>query len=183
MASGRVPKTSNTLILCLLSNITFRRLFPVSNDTRVSDHDGMRGNVTIYKGIRSDHDIITNGNLTDNRSIDSDPNPIPDGGCPHSASSCFETYRHPLVNIALLAKDSSSIDGNVVYMSQIEAFSDTAACRDLDSMLSGMETKETFIKKTRDWVLSGLRLSIQEMEHPDINGNLPSGISGKIPSV
>ncbi len=63
----------------------------------------MRGNISVYKGIRSYQYIISYGNVADNCGIDSNPHRVPDHRHSLARAAVLLPYSHPLVNIAVTA--------------------------------------------------------------------------------
>ena len=100
-------------------DIVFRRIVTMLDNARISKNHRMVGNVTVNIGVRRDQHIISNRNITYDSNIHTDPNLIPYRRYAFARASVFLSYRHTLVQIAIIADNCSWIDGNIVHMTQV----------------------------------------------------------------
>lgn len=130
---------------------------------RIADDDGMRRDVTIDKGARRNQDIVSDGNLPDDRGIDTDAHTTADGRNSLPGSPAFRPDSHPFMKMTVVAQDSVPIYGDIVGMSQIKAFSNPGATGDLDPVLSRMNTEQGFVQGSGEFAITGLSLPEKEM--------------------
>lgn len=118
-----------------ISDIPFRGIVPMMDGAGITDDDGMRGNVTIDKGSRSNQDIVSNGNLSDYGSINTDTHATADGGDTLARTAAFCTDSYSLMKVAIVAQNGASIHGDIVGVAHIETFPNPSATRNFNPML------------------------------------------------
>ena len=115
---------------------------------RITDDDGMRRDITINKGTGSNQDIVSDGNLPDDRGINTDTHTTADSGVTLSRSPAFLPDGHPFMKMAVLTQDGIPVYGNIVGVSQIEPLTNPRATRNLESVLSRMNTEQCLVKRS-----------------------------------
>ena len=85
----------------------------------IAEHNGMRGNVYIYKTIRCNHHIITNGYISYDSRIDTNPHSIANSWTTFMGASIRLSYNNTFVNIAIATYFCSTIDGDIIGMTYI----------------------------------------------------------------
>ena len=134
--------------------------------TWITDYHGMRRNITVNEGARGNQDIVSDRNLTYHGSIHADAHHIADGRDSLAGSPAFRPDCHAFMKVAIVAKDSIPIHGNVVGVTQIKPLSNPSATRNLNPMPSGMESEQGFAKGSGNRVFPGLGLPEKEMPYP-----------------
>ena len=134
----------------------------------IADDNGMGGNVTIDKGSRSNQDIVSDGDLSDHGSIDTDAHATADSRNALAGTAAFYADGHALMEVAIVAQDGGAIHGDVVGMAHIKALPNSGATRNLNPMPSRMKPEQGFVKHSRERVLPSLGFPKKEMPHPQI---------------
>jgi hypothetical protein len=136
--------------------------------TRIADHHGMRRDITVNEGSGGYQDIVSNRNLTYHGSIHADAHHIADGGDTLARSPAFRPDCHAFMKVAIVAKDSIPIHGNVVGVTQIKPLSNPSATRNLNPMFPRMKPEQGFVNGSGNRVFQGLCLPEKEMPYPQI---------------
>ena len=99
--------------------ISFRCLLS-GNDTAWIAHDHAVGRyIAIDVGIGGDQYVLTNGNISHNCCVDTDPHPVMDGGRSFAETAVFLADGYAFVDIDILSQNRLFVDGNVIGMTQI----------------------------------------------------------------
>lgn len=128
------------------------------NRARIADDHGVGGNITIDQGTRGNQDIISDGNLPDDRGIDTDTHTTANGRDSFARPAALHSDGHSFMDVAIVAKDGTAIHGNVICVSQIKALSDMDAAWNLNPMLSRMKPEQYLIKRSGKSILPSLGL-------------------------
>ena len=89
------------------------------NDTWISKYNRMRRDIYIHKTIRSNHNIITNGNVPYYCRIDAYPYTISNSWISLSWTTICMTDYHPLMYIAISTYLCFTVDCDIICMPQI----------------------------------------------------------------
>ena len=107
-------------------NIAICRPFFVFDNARISEHNAMTRHVAIHITVWGYQHIVTDGNLSDNRRIDTYPYAVANSGYALAAATVFLADGYPFVDITVFANDRIRIDSDATHMSQIEARTNVA---------------------------------------------------------
>ena len=116
-----------------MANIPLSCIVFLLNNARIAKHHTVTGHITVYKAIRRDQHIVTDGNVPHDSCVDPDPYGIPNGGRALARASVFLPDGNALVNIAILAYHRSRVYRDIIRMPQIQSFPNIAAVCNFDS--------------------------------------------------
>lgn len=94
--------------------------FLMFDNAWIAKHNAMAWHIAIHITVGCYQDIITNGNLTYYRSVDSYPNTIADGGRTFTTATVFPSDGYPFVDITISANDGILIYSDAIHMSQVK---------------------------------------------------------------
>ena len=103
----------------------------VLDNARVSKNDAMTWHIAIHITIGG-YQNIANGNLSNNRSINTNPHTITNGRYAFSFTSVLLTDSDTFVNVTILSNNSICIDGDTTNMSQVETWTDVTLAINID---------------------------------------------------
>lgn len=132
----------------------------------------MGRDIAVDKSARSYQHVITNGNLSDHRSIHTDTDAIADRGRPQAWSPALHSNCNAFMQMAIVTQGGIPIDCDVVGMSKIEPLSNPSTTRNLNSVLSRMNSEKPLEQKAAQRILARMGLSIKIMPDSQIGSHL-----------
>ena len=105
-------------------NVAISCPFLVFDNAWISEHNAMTRHIAIHITVWCYQHIITDGNLSDNRRIDTYPYAVVNSGYALAAATVFLADGHPFVDITVFSNDRIRIDSDAKNMSQIETRTD-----------------------------------------------------------
>lgn len=138
------------------------------NRAGIANNDRVRGNIAVDKSPWSDQDIIPDSNLANDRGVNANTHTATDGGDALAGSPAFCPNRHPFMKVAIVAKNSIPVHGNIVGVAQIKPLSNPGATRNLNPVFPRMKPEQGFVNGSGNRVFPGLSLPEKEMPYPQI---------------
>jgi len=124
-----------------ISDVSLRCFLFRMDRCGVPDNNGVCRHIKIYKGIRTDHYIVTDLNFSCDCGVYSDKHTISERRHTFSLPSVFLTDRTSLMKITVISDDDTITNCNVVRMSEIKPFSDPCARGNLQTIFSAVPIK------------------------------------------
>lgn len=87
------------------------------DNARIAKHNAMAWHIAIHVTIGRNQHVIINGNLTNNRCVNSYPHAVTNGGHTFTTASVFLPDGDPFMDITVLADDGVRIDSDAINMS------------------------------------------------------------------
>ena len=81
----------------------------------------MAWHVAIYITVGRDQHVITNGDLSNDYRIYSDPHIVTYNRCPLSFAPIFLSYKNAFVNINISSQNRLGVNGNIIGMSYVKS--------------------------------------------------------------
>lgn len=117
------------------------------DNARISKHYGMGRNIYIYITIWSYKDIITNGYISYDSRINTNPNSIANCWTTFSRTPIRLSYNNTFVNVTIATYFSSTIDGYIICVTYINTSPDLIICCYLQTSTVRPQTEQSLIYK------------------------------------
>lgn len=155
-----------------MANVAPGGIFSGVDDTRIADHNTGGRNVKIHEAVGRDHDIITDADIPDHGCVDSDGNAISDRGYASAFSAVFSSDCAAFVKIYITPQPDAFRHSDVIWMSQIEAFTDICFGRDLQPIFCGIALKPQTQKNVWMLLISPQQANISQIMMREISQNI-----------
>lgn len=102
--------------------------------TRISQDNGMAGDIAVHVRSRGNEDIVPDRDASDDGGIYADPYAISQNGCAFSLASIFLTNGHALMQVTVRADDGGLVDRDVEGVSEVEPWTDLSSASYLQAV-------------------------------------------------
>ena len=150
-------------------NIFFGRVFHRFHNGGVPKNQGVRRDVPIHIRTGRDQHIVSDGDLSDNNSVHSNPDAIADHRGAFSGTAVCLSENDALVDIAVFSDDNGGIDANVEGMAYIEAFPDRHEPWNLIAAFFAVALIQDSVKHLNRWIARSLNFAEIPQKPPCIS--------------
>ena len=102
-----------------ITHISFRRIIPMLDYTRIPKNDRMRWNISVYEGIGTNNHIITHRYFPNNRRIYTNTYATSNRRNSLSGAPTLHTNGNTLMDITIRTQDCIPVNSNIIKMADI----------------------------------------------------------------
>ncbi len=100
-------------------HITFGSIISMPYYAGIAEYDRMRGDIDIYVAVRSDEDIVTDGDVADDGGVNAYPDPVTNYRGTHARTSIRLTDDDTFVDVTVSTNACIGVNGDVIVMTYI----------------------------------------------------------------